>query len=332
MSPGRNFLSFMDLDALYDAAISGDADAISKLAMEADRLNQRGETILHIESINGNTERVRFILRHFASKNLLSFLGSQKETVLAWPAYFGYTEVVEALIDAARQLPSSLSNNITQNHVSSFHAFLRHADNDSETALCVAARRGHTIIAKLLVEADPADKHIPNKDGKTPIYMAAENGYHDIVKLICTTCTSPLNFDGPGGSTALHAAINNLHKAKEEDKDVIRVMINAAKRANVPKDDAAVHESFAKLFNKIDKHRRTILELAVEGNYVDVVALILEENPAYRHRAGSFIGLMPLIYEASDKESTGIASNCSLNLTKLALQIVLITFIDTWIV
>lgn len=66
-------------------------------------------------------------------------------------------------------------------------------------------------IVKMLVEADPTDKHTLNNEEKSPMYTAAEKGYDDIVKVMCTTCTAP-SLDGPGGSTALHAAITNLHQ------------------------------------------------------------------------------------------------------------------------
>lgn len=59
---------------------------------------------------------------------------------------------------------------------------------------------------------------------------------------------------------------------REEDRDVIRTLINVAKRS---------HESFEAIFNRIDEKGHTILELAVEGNHVDVVELILQEDPAY---------------------------------------------------
>ncbi|WOG86482.1 hypothetical protein DCAR_0205691 [Daucus carota subsp. sativus] len=78
------------------------------------------------------------------------------------------------------------------------------------TALHVAVLNGNVAIVKLLVEADPSDRHIQNYEGKTPIYIAAEKGYLAIIKEICTACTAQ-SLEGPGGSaSALHALIKNM--------------------------------------------------------------------------------------------------------------------------
>lgn len=192
----------MDNDDLYATVIAGDAASISKLEMEVGRTNDRGKTILHIESVKGNTDHVRFIVRQFASKNLLLKLNNFNQSILQLAALYERTEVVEVLIDASRQhLPFS-----------SFQAFLRQPSKSFEISINGAVAFGHVSIVKLLLKADPSDTHIPNDEGKTPIYLAAENGYTDIVKVICTTCTA-LTLEGPSGSTtALHALIKNTQQ------------------------------------------------------------------------------------------------------------------------
>ncbi|KAL8090661.1 hypothetical protein AgCh_039916 [Apium graveolens] len=220
-SPGGALYKIMDRDALFDAAIAGDAVSIAKLEMEADKLDRYNGTILHIESINGNTEHVRFILREFANKNLLDKLGNQKETALIVAAYYGHTEVVEVLIEAARHLPPSAIDN----PITSFQDYLRHADQDSETALHAAVKEGRVDVVKLLVVADPTDTHIQNKDGKTPMYIAVEQRYKEIVEIISSICTAP-TLDGPDGRTALHAAVLSGNNSI----DVVKVLIDAAGR------------------------------------------------------------------------------------------------------
>nr|XP_017224209.1 PREDICTED: serine/threonine-protein phosphatase 6 regulatory ankyrin repeat subunit B-like [Daucus carota subsp. sativus] len=217
-SPGGSRYRIMDRDALFVAAIAGDGDAIAKLDMEADKLDRYERTILHTESMNGNTEHVRFILREFANKNLLVKLGNQQENALAWAAYYGHTEVVGLLIEAARDLPPD--------PITSVQAYLRHADQDSETALHAAIKGGSLDAVKLLVEADPTDTHIQNKLGETPMYMAVENGYTEIVEVISKTCKACF-LDGPDGSTALHAAVKN---DDDDSLEVVKVLIDAARR------------------------------------------------------------------------------------------------------
>lgn len=202
----------MDND-LYAAAIAGDADAIVKLEMQADELipvHAERLNILHIESWRGNTDRVHFILRKLANKKLLLKLDTKTQTALHYAAFYGQPEVVQILIDSARQAFQADSHN----PVSLFQGFIRQANRDLDTALSHAVMQGYLSIVKLLVEADPIGKHIQNHEGKTPIYIALEKGYNDIVKVICTTCIA-LSIDGPGGSTALHFAIRNIRKGKK---------------------------------------------------------------------------------------------------------------------
>ncbi|XP_074355485.1 uncharacterized protein LOC141695129 [Apium graveolens] len=281
----------------FPDAMAGDASAKAALEMEADILNDEGKTILHVESMRGDTERVRFILREFPKKNLLVKRDGLKRTALHLAADYGHPQVVEVLIDAARRnLPSSSANNQTN----CFLSFIGQAtDQMGNTALHLAVLNGNVAIVKLLIEADPNDSlHVQNNEGKTPIYIAAEKGYKVIIKEMCRTCTA-LSLDGPGGSTtALHAAIVNIHQEEEEEDNVIRMMINAAKRCS-PEGS-----SFEALFRTTNQSGSTILKLAVYRNYVQVVAQILLEDPAYQHgRWGSKNNdFMHLIYTAIDRK------------------------------
>lgn len=84
------------------------------------------------------------------------------------------------------------------------------------------------------------------------------------------------------------------------------MMINAAKRWSSAED--APEASFEALFNKTDASGRTVLELAVDRNYANIVELILLQDPAYQHGCGSKNGLMRLIYKAIDKEYRDIVN------------------------
>ncbi|XP_063942698.1 uncharacterized protein LOC108206743 isoform X1 [Daucus carota subsp. sativus] len=279
----------------FTDAIAGDANARAALDMEAERLNEDGETILHVESKRGDTERVRFIVTEFSNKDLLVKQDKLKQTALHLAAHHGHTQVVEVLIDAARRhLPSSSARDDTHNPFSAFKAFIRLATSPKQnTALHVAVLNGNVAIVKLLVEADPSDRHIQNYEGKTPIYIAAEKGYMGIIKEICTTCTAQC-LEGPGGgASALHALIKNM-QATEEWKDAVGMIIDAFKHWTSEEDA---------LFNSTDEFGNTVLQLAVERNNVGVVKLLLEEDPAYQNCRGSKKhGLMRLIYKAIDNE------------------------------
>lgn len=92
---------------------------------------------------------------------------------------------------------------------------------------------------------------------------------------------------------------------KEEDRDVISMIIDAAKRWSIAKDGSDV--GFRALFDRTDISGRSVLELAVDRNYVDVVKLILIEYQAYQGTPGGKTNeLMRLAYKAKDKECKDI--------------------------
>ena len=173
---------------LYEKAMHGDATAMSELKKEADELEKVGNTILcNLDVyIHGDTERVRFILREFADRNILIKLNGYNQTALFLAAGFGHSKVVKVLIEAATNFPWASS---ADNPITSFQAFVRQPDKELNTALIFAARNGYVETVKLLVKADPSDRHIPNEDGKTPIYIAVEYRYKEILEAICTTCS-----------------------------------------------------------------------------------------------------------------------------------------------
>lgn len=57
------------------------------------------------------------------------------------------------------------------------------------------------------------------------------------------------------------------------------MLISAAKRSSTPQN--APLTSFEALFNKTDDFGCTVLGLAVKGNHLNVVELILTEDAAY---------------------------------------------------
>ncbi|WOG86483.1 hypothetical protein DCAR_0205692 [Daucus carota subsp. sativus] len=154
-------------------------------------------------------------------------------------------------------------------------------------------------MVKLLVKADRNDSHVQNNEGKTPIYIAAENGYKDIIEEICTTCKA-LSLDGLGRrTTALHALIQNTGQVTEGASDMIRMIVDAAKRQSSAEDGSLVE--FKELFSRKDESGSTVLQHAVEKNFVEAVKLILPEDPSYQ--PGPEIktyGLMCLIHKAID--------------------------------
>ncbi|XP_063942711.1 ankyrin repeat-containing protein NPR4-like isoform X1 [Daucus carota subsp. sativus] len=252
----------MGTDTLYAAAIAGDADAIAQLATKADRLNLKGETILHTESRNGNAEHVRFILREFADKNLLSKLCESKYTALSTAIDHGRTEVAGILIDAARQWP-----------INSFQDFLRLGNYWMDTALHIAVTRKNVDVVKLLVEADPSDTHTHNKAGETPMYIAVKAGFNDIAEIISTTCSAPYLYGRYGSSAVL---IKNVDHADSSGGTLYEIMNKDALYVAAIAGNAGARAALEMQADKVDNVQPILQVESSEGN-TEHVRFILSE-------------------------------------------------------
>jgi len=77
-------------------------------------------------------------------------------------------------------------------------------DNNGETALHKACKRGHLYIVKMLLLVG-AKTDVQNKDGCTPLYLAAKEGYFKIVKDLIKKKAN-ISLADNKGRTPLHAA------------------------------------------------------------------------------------------------------------------------------
>ncbi|MFD0888463.1 ankyrin repeat domain-containing protein, partial [Streptosporangium algeriense] len=80
--------------------------------------------------------------------------------------------------------------------------------NDVHTPLLVAARDGHTEIARLLLEAGADVNAVEPTFGAVPLHKAVYNGHVDLTRLIATWPGIDLDFQGAtNGYTPLHDAL-----------------------------------------------------------------------------------------------------------------------------
>ncbi|KAK2975549.1 hypothetical protein RJ640_011548 [Escallonia rubra] len=211
---------------LYRAAMYGRSVGFlqeDKHKLEA-QLTPNRNTILHIAAMFGNTDCVNAILRNCPS--LLSRVNSKGDTAFHIAAREGHSSVIRALVEhaKARDNFAAASN---PGHTGLVHAYvnyvkaqeeelekgfgsakgmLRMTNEDGNTALHEAVQHCHLDVVKLLAREDPEFSHPANDSDETPLYLATEKGLVSFVCEILKSCSSP-SYGGPGGRTALHAAV-----------------------------------------------------------------------------------------------------------------------------
>jgi ankyrin repeat protein len=88
---------------------------------------------------------------------------------------------------------------------------LRMTNEEQDTALHEAARNRRSHVVEILTKEDPEFSYSANVHGETPLYIpaAASRGVEErekVIDEILTNCSS-VDYGGPNGRTALHAAI-----------------------------------------------------------------------------------------------------------------------------
>ena len=120
-------------------------------------------------------------------------------------AKYGHSNVVKVLVDRAKALPADPESGVTAARM-----MLRMTNGEGDTALHEAARKARSHVVGILTKEDPDFSYSANVHGETPLYIAASVGWRleqdKVIDEILGNCIS-VDYGGPNGRTALHAAI-----------------------------------------------------------------------------------------------------------------------------
>ncbi|KAL7220247.1 hypothetical protein ACSBR2_013165 [Camellia fascicularis] len=156
------------------------------------------------------------------NSSLLCQTNVKGDTALHLAAREGQQDPVDALIQCAKKLDAEGSVKLESDSTMT-QKMLRTANEVGDTALHDDVRlHSHRIklhrfkiffvlvpkpnSIRLLTEEDPKYTYRANNAGETPLYIAAERRHEQVVSQILKTCRAPA-YGGPGGRTALHAAV-----------------------------------------------------------------------------------------------------------------------------
>ncbi|KAG6738063.1 hypothetical protein POTOM_059609 [Populus tomentosa] len=249
---------------LFKAAEAGNIDPFEKYQTCLDQLLTPDEnTILHVYLGNQSTKPestdfVDIILE--MCPPLLFQANKREETPLHLAARYGLSNVVRVLIDRAKAVPADPESGVTDEK-----KMLRMTNEEQDTALHVAARNIQAQVAEILTKEDPELSYSANVHGETPLYIAASRGTL-VIDEILTNCIS-VDYGGPNGRTALHAAI------REGDPVTARKLYSGTVEVLLEYDASAAYIAET-------EKKRTALHIAAIQGRVDVMKDIVSGCPA----------------------------------------------------
>ncbi|KAJ0965290.1 hypothetical protein J5N97_026428 [Dioscorea zingiberensis] len=155
-----------------------------------------GNTVLHIAAEYGHLKLAQEVCRRAPS--LVAAVNTRLETPLHCCTRAGHDQIVSLIIDTARSCRDGGAYGLLD--------VLRARNVHGETALHEACRFGHCKVSTKLIAADVDLATFVSDAGMSPLYLAVMRNSTTTVGLFGQLpCLSLL---GPGGRTALHAAVS----------------------------------------------------------------------------------------------------------------------------
>ncbi len=166
------------------------------------------------------------------------------------------------------------------------------------------AKSGNYEEMKELVE-QISDVNYQDEEGNTALILAAEKGHEDIVKLLLQQSFIAVNVANKNGRTPLSAAINSGNKNIVEMLVEEKAIITAESLSiAVELENKGIVEILLKHYNRPDRKQviKKILKDAIEEGNNEMVSLLTEKD-AYVNKANKD-GMTPLMIAADSGEIT----------------------------
>jgi ankyrin repeat protein len=180
--------------ALYLACCEGNIDAVEVLVQAGASLNEKNgpneETALYIAAGKGHKAIVELLCVNNADKEVKD---KDSWTPLFNACIRGHLEAAQVLIKAGASLNEKNGPN-------------------EETALYIAAGKGHPAIIKLLC-ANNADKDAKDENNRTPLFKACISGHLEAAQALIEAGASVNEKNGLNKETALQGAVLWGHTA-----------------------------------------------------------------------------------------------------------------------
>ncbi|XP_077535257.1 uncharacterized protein LOC144147085 isoform X3 [Haemaphysalis longicornis] len=217
-------------------AVHGNQPDIIELLLalggEINAVNKHNETSLHIAVKKGFVDCVRQLKRRRLD---LGIQDDQGNTALHLAISESKNDIIDLLVDHPEvkfEIPNkhglpalhlaAVNENAmaVQKILSERKDIINDQDSgEGDTALHLAALRGHYDVAKVLLSQECCEVDITNKHGETPLVAAASNGHWRMVELLFLA-GADINSADRHGNTALHMSLRTMEKQMVEHVDM----------------------------------------------------------------------------------------------------------------
>ncbi|CAK7349941.1 unnamed protein product [Dovyalis caffra] len=227
-------VTYMD-PALYKAAVQGKIDPFKFYQTSLNQLlTPNKNTILHVylENQIREPESSAIVDRILEMcPPLLLQPNIKGEIPLHFAARHDLANVVTVLIDRAKALPFDLESGLSE-----AKKMLRMTNAEKDTALHVAAQNLRSRVVEILTKEDREFLYSANHYRETPLYLVTNmkifsrpkvRARRMVIDTILSNCKL-VDYRGPNGRTALHAAVMNDDHAYIVDTDKKRTALHIA--------------------------------------------------------------------------------------------------------